>query len=171
MTSIDALLQRADRLNAIYRHLGESLWRLQELEGAVAQYYVLVALATRGMGIEAGHALERTVDGNTFGRTIALLRKAAKIPAELEQRLPALLQDRNWLVHGSLRTERSAIYDESRCEALLARLVSIADEAAAILKLLGTAAEKFVVNAGVSKQEVDSLTEQLLSVWRGDDAA
>lgn len=171
MTNLSVQLQNADRLEAIYRQLGATLWRLQELEGAVAQYYVLAALAEKGMGIEAGRSLEKSIEGKTFGSTIKLLRTADKVPPELAVRLPAVLRERNWLVHSSLRQERVAVYNAQRCDALLLRLEDLAAEAGSVLKLIASAAQDFVLNAGVAPTRIEALTERVLKTWRGEDDA
>ena len=170
MTDIHTQIRNADRLEALYKQLGMTLWRLQELEGMVAQYYVLVALATRGMGISEGLALEKTVAGRTFGQAVNLLRDSKKIPSEVQVRLPAIVKERNWLIHSSLNDERTAVYADDRCEAFLLRMETIVAEASAIIKIIGKSAETHVVHSGVSPQEIDRLTKQTLDSWRGDAA-
>lgn len=169
MPYLNAQLENADRLKAIYQQLGSSIWRLQELEGATAQFYVLVALATRGMGLEAGMQLDESVAGNTFGRTVYLLRQAAKVPLDLKDRLPGILKERNWLVHSSLTEGRSAVYNDAACEVLMRRMEFISSEAGSILKLIVNAAEEYATNDGVSKEEIEHLTAQILKSWQEDD--
>ena len=53
MHDLAGQLAMADRLAAITQQVGFALWQLQALEGATAQYYVLIAQAVRGMGVEA----------------------------------------------------------------------------------------------------------------------
>jgi hypothetical protein len=168
MNDFDMQLRKAARLDAITKQLGFALWQLQSLEDATAQYYVLVALATRGMGIEAGKKLDDSVKGNTFGRTIHALRSARKMPAEIEQRFLVLLKERNWLVHSSRATNRSAVLDDEACQSLLIRLDALAEETRLLLREVGSASEKFVLNNGVSKVEVDRLTQEILTSWHAD---
>ncbi len=160
--------QTEERLHALCMQLGLTLWRLQELEGVVAKYYVLVALATRGMGIKEGQALQQTVDGKTFGKTVRLLRDANKIPDEVVERLPSIVHERNWLVHSSLADERAAVYNDVQCEAFTARMKAMTSEASSIIKIIAKSAENFVLEAGVSQQEIERLTKQTLDSWRGD---
>ena len=168
MTDLHTQLLTADRLEALYKQLGLTLWRLQELEGVVAKYYVLVALASRGMGVSEDLVLERTVEGKTFGKTVKLLREAKKVPVELVERLPNIVKERNWLVHSSLANERAAVYNDARCAAFLKRMEIISQEASAIIKVLGNSAECFVMSAGVTAEEIDRLTKRTLEAWRGD---
>lgn len=170
VTDIHTQIRNSNRLEALYKQLGATLWRLQELEGMVAQYYVLVALATRGMGITQGLALERIVEGKTFGRTVKMLLDSKRLPSDLIDRLPAIVKERNWLVHSSLADERAAFYNDARCLSLLKRMDDMTREASAIIKMLGNSAESFVMNAGVTAEEIDRLTKQTLEAWRGDTA-
>ncbi|HMY50825.1 MAG TPA: hypothetical protein PLN96_03025 [Zoogloea sp.] len=165
MIDLEMQLRRADRLDAITKSLGFALWQLQALEETTANYYVLVALATRGMGIEAGRKLDDSVKGNTFGKTIHALRDSGKMPSKIEQRFLALLKERNWLVHKSRATNRGAVHDNQACDSLLVRLDQLAEEARLLLREIGKASEKFVVQSGVPIEEVDRLTHEILNSW------
>ena len=165
MSDLETQLRKADRLDAITKHLGFALWQLQALEDATAQHYVLVALATRAMGIEAGKKLDDSVKGNTFGKTIHALRNAGKMPAATEMRFLALLKERNWLVHSSRATSRTAVLDDQACKLLLVRLEQLAEEARLLLREVGNASEEFVLQNGVPKDEVDRLTQEILNSW------
>lgn len=168
MNDFDTQLNKADRLDAITRQLGFALWQLQALEDVTAKYYVLVALATRGMGIEAGKRLDDSVRANTFGKTIHALRRAGKMPATLEQRFLALLKERNWLVHSSRATNRNAVINDEVCQSLLARLEALAEEARLLLLEIDSASQTFVSNNGVPKSEIDRLTQEVLNSWHSD---
>lgn len=161
----DAQLQKAERLDAITRQVGFALWQLQALEDATAQYYVLVALSTRGMGVESGKTVDESVKGNTFGKTIHLLRKAGKMPEAIELRFQVLLKERNWLVHSSRATNRTAVHDDQACDSLLERLKRLVEEVRLLLREIGRESEEFVHRSGVSKQEVDRLTQEILNSW------
>lgn len=165
MTDFASQLRKAERLQAITQQVGFALWQLQELEGATARFYVLVALATRGMGLEAGQKLDESAQSKTFGTTIHALRKAGKMPEALEAPFLALLKERNWLVHSSRSTSRTAVLSDAKCEALLQRLEQISEEARLLIKKVGASAEQFVASHGVSVQEIDRLTHQVLESW------
>jgi len=165
MTDHQTQLRKAERLKVITQSLGFALWQLQALEDATAQHYVLVALSTRGMGIDAGNKLDESVKGNTFGKTIHALRKAGKLPEALELRFLSLLNERNWLVHNSRATNRTAIFNDESCHSILERLEQIAEEARLLIHEIGTASSKFVIKHGVSNQEVERLTQEVLSSW------
>lgn len=170
MTELDSHLRKAERLEAITQQVGFALWQLQELESVTVQYYVLVALATQGMGLEAGQKLDGSVKGKTFGTTIHSLRKAGKMPEVLESRFLNLLKERNWLVHSSRSTSRDAVQLDAPCNALLDRLKQIADETMLLLKEVGKLAEQFVVPHGILTQDIDRLTNEVLASWHGEIA-
>jgi len=86
MATLHDQLLKADRLHAVTQRVGFALWQLQELEGASAQYYVLVVHAKPGMGFEAGQALVDKAQSKTFGSTITQLAKAKQLPQEVETR-------------------------------------------------------------------------------------
>jgi hypothetical protein len=161
----------ADRLHAITQKVGFALWQLQELEGVAAHYYVLVAHAVRGMGLEAGNALVEEAQSKTFGRTVSKLVKAGLLPASSEPRFLALLAERNWLAHNSRATSRGAVHDDEECTRLIARLETVAEEALSLLTLLGEATEKHVRKHGVTIEEIDKLAAEILNSWHGGDAA
>lgn len=169
MELLSSRLERADRLAEITSRVGYALWQLQVLEGVLAQYFVLVAQATRGMGEEAGNALFEKASSGTFGSTIARLRKAGKLSDELAARLQMSLVDRNWLVHKSRATSGHAINNDGAFHELLERLDRIADEALSLLHEIGGQAEHFVISSGVSKATIDRLTDELLEKWIGED--
>lgn len=102
-------------LDAITKQIGFTLWQLQELESAAAQYFVLITQAKRGMGLQAGNALVEKAQRKTFGKTICEISKAGLLAGDLESRLTKLLLERNWLVHSSRATNRNAIYRNSEC--------------------------------------------------------
>jgi hypothetical protein len=170
MENLDDMLVRADRLTAITQRVGYALWQLQQLEGATAQYYVLVVEAKRGMGIEAGEALTDKALAKTFGATITQLTKAKRLAEPAERRFKALLAERNWLVHSSQSSSRRAVYEDAACATLIARLDRIADEAHALIRVIGTEAELFAKKHGVSDSEVDSLAAETLKRWHGEES-
>jgi hypothetical protein len=168
---IAADMQRADRLAEIARGVGFALWQLQELEGATALYFVLVAQARKGMGFANGNALIQTAQSKTFGITIRELGKVGLLKLEIQQRFDGLLKERNWLVHNSRASNRSAVHSDAAMQKLLVRLDSIVEESNALLKQLGALAEMHVRQHGVSEQEIDERANLLLQEWQTSDAS
>jgi hypothetical protein len=170
MDNLEDMIVRADRLTAITQRVGYALWQLQQLEGVTAQYFVLVVEAKRGMGVEAGEALTEKALAKTFGATVGQLTKAKRLTEPVELRFRALLAERNWLVHSSQPSSRRAVYEDAACATLIARLDRIADEAHALIRVIGSEAELFFKKHGVPGAEVDRLTAETLKRWHGEES-
>ncbi|NDI85497.1 hypothetical protein [Undibacterium crateris] len=158
--------QRADRLAEICMQIGFALWQLQELEGCTAIYFVLLTQASKGMGRSIGEALVEKAQSKTFGATIKQLEKANLLPTDLAKRYISLLEERNWLVHRSRIDSRGAIHHELIAQKLLLRLDAIADEAAALLKMIGLKMESFAQENGVSNDQIELQSARLLREWQ-----
>lgn len=166
MQSFHLEWQKAERLQAITQQVGFALWQLQMLEYVTAEYYVLVALATQGMGLDAGKKLTDTVKKNTFGKTITALSIAGKMPDDLKESYAFILAERNWLVHSSRLTSQHAVYQDKACQELLMRLKKLVEETSGLLTAVGKECEKFMSQRGVSKQDIDRYTQEILTAWQ-----
>lgn len=164
-------LQRTERLAAVTQQVGFALWQLQALEAGAAQYVVLLVQATQGMGRTAGEALVEKAQGRTFGTTLQQLAKAKLLDDDLAPRFSRLLGERNWLVHRSRADSRGAIESDGAAQKLLRRIEAIADEAEALMGAIRTLAERFVRERGVSIQDIDAATQQLLQQWQNADVS
>lgn len=170
MKKLEKQLEIAERLAMVTQQVGFTLWQLQELEGVSAQYFVLLAQATRGMGLEAGNALEAKAKKRTFGATFQEMKKANLLPNELKKRFENLLSERNWLVHSSRADSRSVIHNDSSMQHLMARLDKMAEESLSLLKAIGTLSEAYVTKLGVTKEYIDRKSQELLKEWQESDA-
>ena len=121
------------------------------------------------MGFAAGQALVDLAQSKTFGSTIKKLVQAKQLPQAIEARFQTLLAERNWLVHSSRASSRSAVYDDQACGNLLGRLDAIANEAGMLLKEIGRITEVFVRRHGVCEARIEELTAETLRSWHGDD--
>ena len=163
-------LQMAERLSAITRQIGFSLWQLQELEGVSAQYFVLLAQAEKGMGIAAGRALVEKAQSKTFGTTIHQMAKSGLLTPELEVRFTNLLAERNWLIHKSRATSRSAIHSDSAMHELLLRVGAMAEESNRLLDEITVLVESFVRKHGITERHITETANRLLEQWHAADA-
>jgi hypothetical protein len=155
----------SSRLSTITEAVGFALWQLQELESTSAHYFVLLVEAQKGMGLAAGNLLLEKAQRNTFGKTIKRLSAAGLLHEELEARFVNILAERNWLVHKSRAFSRVAIYDEAAMEKLLFRLGAIASEALDLLKLLAGLIDQYVKYLGVTEQQLEQETGEVLEQW------
>lgn len=159
---------KADRLATITQRIGFALWQLQELESVCATYFVLVEKATLGMGQEQGLILEKEVLKNTFGVILREITKAGLLSEDIQQRFKKLLLERNWLVHRSRSSSRSAIHSDTNMIVLLNRLDKISDEALILLTHVGKLAEAYVKKHGISERYIEK-SKELLASWHSTD--
>ena len=170
MKNLEKQIEMAERLAVVTQQVGFTLWQLQELEGVSAQYFVLLAQATKGMGLDAGNALEAKAKKRTFGATFQEMKKADLLPNDLPTRFESILSERNWLVHSSRADSRSAIHGDSSMQRLVDRLDKIADESLSLLKAIGKLTEAYVMKHGVTKEYIDRKSQELLKEWQESDA-
>lgn len=170
MNSSDSEMGRADRLCAIATRIGFTLWQLQQLEGAVAQYLVLKTQAKPGMGLLEGNALVEKAQSGTFGTIVKKLIAAKAVTADVEGPLQDLVRERNWLVHDSLRDSRSAVHSDNAMHTLLDRVDAMAEAIKPLLSAIGVLAEAHVKTAGVTDEQIRTQTERTLREWHGGRA-
>ncbi len=118
------------------------------------------------MGRSIGEALVEKAQSKTFGATIKQLEKANLLPIDLAKRYISLLEERNWLVNRSCTDSRGAIHHELIAQKPLLRLDAIADEAAALLKMIGLKMESFAQEIGVSNDQIELQSARLLREWQ-----
>lgn len=156
------------RLSTISQRVGFVLWQIQELENILAHYLVILTKATKGMGLDAGEALIAEALSKPFGATISQIIKGGLLSSELESRFKALLSERNWLVHSSRITSRSAIHNEKSMNELLKRLHDIDKESLLLMNKISTLVEQFVKQHGVSSREIEDGARLILEKWHNN---
>lgn len=159
----------ANRLHLVTQQIGFVLWQLQELEGVSARYFVLLAKATRGMGITAGNALLDKAKKNTFGTNIRHITEHGLLSKNLEQRFNHILSERNWLVHRSRADSRDAINSDESMQKLLIRIDAMANETLALLKEIDLLSSNFVRAYGVTDEYINKKVEELLRQWHSSE--
>lgn len=158
-------LADSDRLHAITQRVGFVLWQLQELEGSAARAFVLLAQATEGMGLVPALELVQKAQSKTFGATVRQFIKAGLLTSELEAEFASVLVDRNWLVHKSKAESRDAIYSDVAASVLIRRLDDIGKKSSKLLHSLGSMAETSAKRRGVTDQQIQTMTAELLEQW------
>ena len=158
-----------DRLNVITQRIGFVLWQIQELEGVLAQYFVLVAQAQKGMGLAAGNALVEKAKNKTFGATIYQIAKGGLLSPELENRFSKILSNRNWIVHRLCSDSRSAIHSDLEMQRLVVRLDNIAAESLSLLQEIGALSEAYVKKHGITEKDINEKAKEILEQWHASD--
>lgn len=159
----------SERLSAISQEIGFTLWQIQELENVLAHYFVLVTKATKGMGLEAGNTLIADAQSKTFGTIISQIIKAGLLSQGLESRFKTLLSERNWLVHKSRITSRSAVHSDTSMNDLVKRLHNIAEESLMLIKDLSALVAQHVKEHGVTDKQIQENARKILEKWHTFD--
>ncbi len=169
MESTTERFNKAKRLSKIAERIGFAIWQIQELEGACATFLILASEATPGIGVEAGLALEKAAKAKTFGRLLAGLKKKGTLEPDLEQRLDNILSERNWLVHRSRASSRSAVYHDTDAKKTIQRIDDIAQEALALLREIGKKVSEIAESCNISEIQLNQSAQQILAGWRKSD--
>ncbi len=105
-------------------------------------------------------------DANATLREIA---GAGLFESALQARFDALLNERNWLVHRSRATSRSAIHSDSAAQELIARIDTVAELSRILLGEVGGLVSAFIRQHGIDQQHIDEETVAILRRWHDPD--
>jgi uncharacterized protein YutE (UPF0331/DUF86 family) len=122
------------------------------------------------MGLIAGNELIDKAQAKTFGGNLQQIAKAGLLNKNIAARLTNILDERNWLVHKSRASNRSAIYSDSVMQPLIVRLDSIANESNSLLREVASLVEDFVKQHGVSQEYLAKQSKQILQEWHSSDS-
>ncbi len=92
----------------------------------------------------------------TLGSLLRYSKEAGIVGLELQSKVEELLEERNWLIHRSLRMNGDDFYVSPHRERLMERLSEFSMCAMNLQKLLVKELEDFVVSRGVSRQWISS---------------
>ena len=106
----------------------------------------------------------------TFGSTIRELTKAGKLPPELEVKVKELLAERNWLVHESRASSRSAVRNDESCLSVVNRIDAIGDMALVLMRQFEALVGTVVKSYGISTDDIDARAAELLQKWHAGNA-
>lgn len=158
--------ENAARLSVISSRIGFAIWQLQELEGVAATYLVLRTKLTKGMRMEEANAFVEDAKKEVFGTTLRELNKAGLFEPQLQARFSALLDERNWLVHRSRASSRSAVYSDDPFRLLVQRVDGIASEALALLREIHQLTWAFLKEQGISEEKIREYATKTVAQWK-----
>lgn len=81
-----------------------------------------------------------------------------------------LLAERNWLVHESRASSRSAVRNDDACVAVVNRIDAIGDMALVLMRQFGALVDSVVKSYAVSTDDIDARAADLLRKWHGGNA-
>jgi hypothetical protein len=155
----------SERVAALMRSVGFSLWQLQELETTVATYLVVRVHAHRGIGTTKGNSLQKEAEGRTLGALLKELAKSGVIEERVSVDLHEILEERNWLVHRARRENRGVIASAELLSELLKRLESLANHSLVMQKSLAADLERYVLDSGVDRAVIEAEADRLARLW------
>lgn len=154
------------RLRAIAERVGLAVWNLQVLEHSAALFLACSECVRLGMNGEAARQLLAKLEKKTFGQVVEDLLKAESLTAGLKSLLKDMVRERNWLIHRSRLTERSAPYSDAACQTVIEKIEAIRRKSLLVHDDLAQAAGTLAQANGVDPRELDDKAEQQLQRWR-----
>lgn len=158
-------MEKADRLDEIFRKVGAALWMVQLLETQSALYYLIKAKAEKGMGFEEGTKLLVQQRKNTFGNTLHSIESSDILPDDLQARFTQILKERNWLAHGSNIQGLKAINSGQDTLKFIERLERIKEESTLLMKKLRELAVAYSLENGITEEDIQVGLERAQKMW------
>jgi hypothetical protein len=154
-----------DQLYEVTAQVGFALWQTQITESAVGVYLVLVHNATPGQARTEVETMFAKAEKSTLGQLLRSIQATSTAPPSLVAALDAFVPRRNWLVHHSRHQSQRDMYSTAGRAALVARLVSIAEEALRLAKTFQAATEAHLGSLGLSRDQIDRNAARILAEW------
>ncbi len=150
--------------NELFSEIGCALWQIQAAEHALLHHIALVLKTPEDL--ESFERLATKEGKRTLGQLIVELRKHSDLPAALDDRIAAFVDERNWIAHRIFRESHSDIRSEAKASLLLKRIESLGDEAREVARIFSDATRDWVVASGISAERLDTIEQETLMQWR-----
>ena len=147
----------------VFWTMGQLLWKLQLVEGAVAQAGVVLFDAYQGMGIEKAQLQLAKREKETLGRNIRRITNRLRLTEETTDLLLELVKERNWFVHESQQDHGKDIRTVGSPDRLMDRLDRLGKLADQVLPDLTKAVGEYVLAHGIDPRTVEEETRRRLS--------
>lgn len=147
----------------LWKETGKTLFFLQQTE-EVLGFYLWLILHPKDDRAAALSMLEENWE-KPLGALLAKLRKSVKVPDNLDDRLKAFKDERNWLAHRIGRENHDDVYNREKFRTLLKRLDDLKREGKAISDMFATLCEQWLIATGdTTKDQLDAETLRLYSL-------
>ena len=153
----------ADYSTWVFTEMGQLLWQLQIVEGAVAQTGVILFDGYRGMGIEKAEAKLAKRGKETLGRRIGRIKNCLSLSDEATRVLSELVEERNWFIHESYREHARDVRSTGSPDRLIGRLQRLGDLVSQVLSDLSRAVEAHVLARGIDPRRVEEEVRNRMS--------
>jgi len=160
-----------NELYRLYAKIGCAVWSIQVLEDTLSYYLIMINKTPGKISAEDANKQLGINRRGTLGKLLVEYKKEKKVDLELEKRIDAFLQERNWLIHNSRRSHHAALYHvlkNEKLKELFERLDALADEATALNKCFVAELGEYLQSVGVSKEEVNRNANKVLHSWMND---
>jgi hypothetical protein len=149
------------------QRIGFCLMQLQSFERSLAYYIVPIQKIDTGLEREAIDNLYHEHSKLTLGVLFQKVQKCDKLPEDLRLKIENFIKERNWLVHRVFNENHSDVYDPMKFEKLMARIDNLAEEAITLRKIYLEKADEYLIkNKIVTREKLNTLTQQILDSWR-----
>jgi hypothetical protein len=159
-----------EELHPLFALIGSAIWHLQHVENVLAATLTLKhEIKTRGsVSPEEGYRLLAKHGQNTLGKSLRIAREAELMSPGLLQRLAVFKEERDWLVHRSVREQADEIYTDEGRDATFSRIETFSSEARALHSLIASELETFVVAQGATRDWILARAHDQLAQLRGE---
>ncbi len=148
----------------LFSEIGYALWQIQAAEFALVHHIALVLKEPEDL--EAFEHLATKEGKRTLGQLIKELRKHSDLPTDLDDRISAFVDERNWIAHRIFKESHSDLHSETKASILLQRIEDLGDEALEVAKIFSDATRDWVVASGVSTERLARLERETLGQWQ-----
>ncbi len=155
----------------VFQHTGFAVWQLQVLESTFATYLVIVHQAEPAMARADVGALFNKAESRTLGQNLKQLRSQPGATSLLVERIEALVEDRNWLIHEARARCRGQLTSADGVLLVIGRIQRIGEEALGLASTLGLLIEDHLTRQGFTKQAIDDRQTEILHSWYPEDGA
>ena len=143
--------------------MGQLLWKLQVVEGVVAQTGVVLFEAYQGMGVEKAQLQLAKRGKETLGRNIRRITNRLSLSEETTDLLLELVKERNWFVHESHQDHGKDIRLAGSPDKLMDRLDRLGKLADQVLPDLTKAVSAYVLAHDIDPRTVEEEARRRLS--------
>lgn len=147
----------------VFWTMGQLLWKLQMVEGALAQTGVALFDGYHGMGDDKAQSQLAKRRKETFGRNIRRITNRLSLSEEAASGLRELVEERNWFVHESHQDHGKDIRRGGSASKLIDRLDHLGKLADQVLADLTKALGAYVLAHDIDPKTVEEEARRRLS--------
>lgn len=160
----------AEEVATLYWLIGQAVWLIQNFEDAMS-HSIAVKLDLKDVPLgsltmeDATEVLSK-YRKLTLGQAVVRARANSVYGSDLLGKIANLLEERNWLVHRLIRERGSAMNNDTKRDALFARIKDIATTASDLQKALANDLEATLAARGANLEMIlKDVERRLKTTW------